>query len=399
MFQPIGLWVLMGLCWPQLALFAMEPAPVEIEIVSPGSDEVVRNRVNVAPVRGRALSGSDAPKDFDVMIAIDVSHSSRFPSGIDVDQDGETGLNPQQELVPAGTYPEDMVCSDPEDTILAAEILASRQLLKVLDPAQTRVGVLVFSGAVDPATGLRLRPDQRDALLKIPLTNDFEAVAGVLDEILEEGPYGATNFSAAIQLGVVELAGLSRAYSEPRPGARKVMLFLTDGVPTFPFGKGTSPDPEDAESAIAAARLAKTAGVTINSFAIGQQALVSPLALNEISSITQGTFTAVRNPGDIVNFLSGVSFANISDVVVTNLTTGDVSFDVELLPDGSFLAFVPVREGDNRVEVAALASDGGEQRLQMDLEFEKSGLTARELAIELERVKKRNQALMRLIEQ
>ena len=130
-----------------------------------------------------------------------------------------------------------------------------------------------------------------------------------------------------------------------------------------------------------------------------QQALVSPLALTEISSITQGTFTAVRNAGDIVNFLSGVSFANISDVVVTNLTTGDISFDVEVLPDGSFLAFVPVREGKNQVELAALASDGGEQRIQIDVDFEKSGLTPRELAIELERVKKRNQALMRLIEQ
>ena len=398
-FRLTWTWIALGIFCPTASIFAAEPAPVEIQIVSPGSDEIVRNRVNVASVRGRALSGSDAPKDFDVMIAIDVSHSSRFPSGIDVDQDGETGLNPQQELVPPGTYPEGMVCSDPEDTILAAEIRAAHQLLKVLDPAQTRVGVLVFSGAVDPATGLRLRSDQRDALLKIPLTDDFDAVAEVLDEILEEGPYGATNFAAAIQLGVVELAGLSRAYSKPRPGARKVVLLLTDGVPTFPFGKGTSPDPEDAEAAVAAARLAKTAGVTINSFAIGQQALISPLALKEISSITQGTFTPVRNPGDIVNFLSGVSFANISDVIVTNLTTGDISFDVELLPDGSFLAFVPVREGDNRVEVSALASDGGEQRLHIELSFEKSGLTPRELAIELERVKKRNQALMRLIEQ
>ena len=33
-----------------------------------------------------------------------------------------------------------------------------------------------------------------------------------------------------------------------------------------------------------------------------------------------------------------------------------------------------------------------------DLEFEKSGLTARELERELERIKRRNQALMRMIE-
>ena len=97
-------------------------------------------------------------------------------------------------------------------------------------------------------------------------------------------------------------------------------------------------------------------------------------------------------------FLQGVSFADIEDVIVTNLATGEVSYDVELTPDGSFLAFVPVREGTNRVEVAALAADGGEQRLEFDLQFEKSGLTARELEVELERVKRRNRFLMRLIE-
>ena len=374
-------------------------APVQITISSPGDGEVVRNKVTMAPVRGRARSGSGAPTDFDVMLAIDVSHSTRYPSGIDVDRDGEVAINPEQELVPPGTYPDGTVCSDADDTILAAEILAARHLLEVLDAEQTRVGVLVFSGAVDPATGERVSAEQRDALLKIPLTHDFEAVSSVLDEILEEGSYGATNFAAAIQLGVVELAGLTRSYSEPRPGARKVVLLLTDGVPTFPFGKATSPDPEDTEAAISASRLAHRAGITINTFALGQQALMSPLALSEISRITQGTFTPVRNPGDIVGFLSGVSFANVDDVIVTNLTTGEISYDVQLAPDGSFSAFVPVREGLNRVEVAALASDGGEQRVQLDLDFEKSGMTPRELAVELERIKKRNQALMRLIEQ
>ena len=61
-------------------------------------------------------------------------------------------------------------------------------------------------------------------------------------------------------------------------------------------------------------------------------------------------------------------------------------------------AFVPVRDGKNRVEVAALGRDGGERRLEFDLHFEKSGLTPRELEIELERVKRRNRHLMRLIE-
>ncbi len=378
---------------------AESAAPVNLTITSPTVGEIVRNKITMAPIRGQARSGSGEATDFDVMLVIDVSHSTRYPSGIDVDGDGKVGLNPELELVAPGTYPADMVCSDPEDTILAAEILAGRQLLEVLDPRQTRVGVIIFSGLVDLESGQRANPEQRDAIVKIPLTHDFAAVAAVLDQILAEGPYGATNFAAAIQLAVVELAGLSHAYSEPRPGARRVVLFLTDGVPTFPFGQATSADPEDIEAAITAARLAHSAGVTINSFALGQQALSSPLALSEISRITLGSFTPVRNPGDIVGFLQGVSFANVDDVIITNLSTGEISYDVQLAPDGSFSAIVPVREGTNRIEVAALASDGGESRVQLELQFEKSGLTVRELAVELERIKKRNRALLRLVEQ
>ena len=67
-FRLTWTWIALGIFCPTASIFAAEPAPVEIQIVSPGSDEIVRNRVNVASVRGRALSGSDAPKDFDVMM-------------------------------------------------------------------------------------------------------------------------------------------------------------------------------------------------------------------------------------------------------------------------------------------------------------------------------------------
>ena len=396
----LGLGMALGMANPSAGAEEPARAPSEVRLVvtSPAPGEVVRNRVTMAPVRGRAESGDGVKADFDVMVVIDVSHSSRYPSGIDVDEDGEIGLNPKQELVAPGTYPEDMVCSDPEDTILAAEIQATRHLLEVLDPERTQVGIIAFSGQVHPETGERQSVDQKDAFVKVALTRDFKAIDQALSEILAEGSYGATNFAAAIQLSVIELAGLSQAYSQPKPGSRKVVTFLTDGVPTFPFGKAVHADPEDTEAAISAARLARTAGIQINTFALGQGALTSPLALSEISRITRGRFTPVRNPGDIVAFLQGVSFADIEDVIVTNLGTGEISYDVELAPDGSFLAFVPVREGTNRVEVAALGGDGGESRLEFDLVFEKSGLTPRELELELERVKRRNRHLMRLIE-
>lgn len=366
--------------------------------MSPRPGEAVHNRENLAPVRGRVQSGARGSAEFDVLVAIDVSASTRFPSGIDVDGDGEVGVNPHEELIAPGTYPAHVVCTDPDDTILAAEVKAARMLLDVLDPNRTQIGILTFAGEVDPETGKRRSPQQQDARVVLPMVNRFDQVRSVLDEVLAEGPSGATNFAAAAKLAVVELAGLSEAKSQPRPTARKVLLFLTDGVPTFPFGKGSSADPEDTEAAINAARLADKAGVTINAFALGRHALASPIAAIEMARITTGSYTPVRNPGDIISFLRGVSFADVDDVVIINVSTGDVSYDVDLAPDGTFSGFVPVRPGANRIRVTALASDGGEQSVLFELDFEKAGLSERELAEEVERVRERNRELMLLLE-
>lgn len=386
------------LLWPPPPAVAVQSAPVVIEISSPRPGEVVRNKVDIAPVRGSAQSGSEEPVDFDVFIAIDVSKSTRFPSGIDVDEDDELGFNPHEELIAPGTYPEEMVCSDPDDTILAAEVRAAQLLLEALMPGRTKVGVIAFSGEVDLETGRRKDPNQKDAWVEVPLTDDFDRVRAALDGILARGPHGATNYAAAVHLAVVELAGLTGAQSEPRPGARKVVQFLTDGVPTFPFGLATSADPEDTEAAINMARLARKAGITINTFALGRHALASPVAAVEMARLTVGTYTPVRNPGEILAFLQGISFANIDDVVITNVSTQEVSYDVHLAPDGSFSGFVPVQEGRNEVQVTVLASDGAKGSVSLDLDFEKSGLTGPEMLRELESVKERNRQLMLLYE-
>ena len=59
-----------------------------------------------APIRGTAVAAGERPALFDVMIVIDISGSTKVASGVDVDGDGEVGINPQFELLPAGTYPE-----------------------------------------------------------------------------------------------------------------------------------------------------------------------------------------------------------------------------------------------------------------------------------------------------
>ena len=377
---------------------AQGTTPVRIVIDSPTPGSTFQNKVHQAPIRGSALADRDRPAKFDVMLVIDVSGSTSWASGVDVDGDGEVGFDPQQELVEKGTYPDGLRSTDPQDTILDAEIVAAEALVASLDPERVRVGVISFAGEMNVNTGARESFSQQDAWLEVPLTSDYRRAQSAIRGILARGSHGATNFAAGLRLAVRELAALSRSKSKARPGAKKVVLFLTDGVPTFPIGLGSSIDPGDTEAALAAARLARTAGITINTYALGPGALTSPLAATEIARITAGTFLPVENPGQIISFLQGVTFANIDDVVFTNLTTREVSTDVSLAPDGSFNGFVPVREGVNRVRVTALATDGTSGQVEFDLAFERSGLSGRELALELDRIRQRNKELQLLIE-
>jgi len=374
-----------------------EPA-VRIVIETPRAGEPVANKVHQAPIRGNALAEGDRPAEFDIVLIIDVSGSTQVASGVDVDGDGVIGIDPQLELVTPGTYPPEMRNTDPGDSILAAEISAAKALLTTLDPKRIRVGVISFAGEMNPATGYRVRFDQQDAWVEVPLTHDFATVYSALEGIVARGPNGGTNFAAGIRLAVTELAALSGARSTPRANAKKVVLFLTDGLPTFPIGSGSTAEPGDTEAALNAARLAHKAGININTYALGPAALTNPIAATEIARITLGTFMPVQNPGDIISFLQGVTFANVEDVIFTNLTTREVSYDVNLSPDGSFSGFVPVTEGKNRIRVTALASDGMSGSVEFDLDFETAGLTSKELAMELDRIRERNKHLILLIE-
>ncbi len=52
-------------------------------------------------------------------------------------------------------------------------------------------------------------------------------------------------------------------------------------------------------------------------YALGPNALTNPYAATEISRITLGTFTPVRNPGDVITYLQNVSFTSVDDVIFT----------------------------------------------------------------------------------
>ncbi len=375
------------------ASLARADSTVQVRIESPLPGARVEGAVHQARIDGAALADSAGPQSFDVMIVLDVSNSTRAASGGDIDGDGVVGIDPYNELLPPGALPPGVRSTDPDDTILNAQVRAALALLEGLDARRVRVGLISFAGDVDPATGRRRSPNQQDAWLEAPLTDDFASMRRSLAGILARGPHGATNFAAGIRLAVTELSGLSGAQSRARPEARKVALLLTDGLPTLPVGRGTDVDPGDEEAALRAADLAHAAGVSINTYAIGPEALKYPRVATEIARMTLGTYTPVQSPDDVIALLAGTTFANVEDVVFTNLTTGDFSTDVRLAPDGNFTGYLPMREGRNRVRIVALASDGTRGELEMELEFQISQLGSRDKLGELERIRRQNREL------
>jgi Mg-chelatase subunit ChlD len=373
---------------------AQDAGPVQIQIRTPRPGETIRNKTDMAPLAGLAIAG-ERPTAFEVVIVLDVSGSTEYPSGMDIDGDGVLG---ETQRSPVSSQP-DTANTDPDDSVLAAEVAAARALLDGLDPSRVHVGVVSFSGEVDPMTQRRTgRGD--DALLEQALTPDYTSVRRSLDAVLLRGPNGGTNMEAGVKLALRELAGLPGAVSVPRPHAKKVILFLTDGKPSLPFGLANVEDKEDMLAAIDAAQLAKVAGVMMNVYGLGPLAIDYPVAATEMAKATGGIYTPVRRPGDIVALLSGVSFANVEDVVAVNLTLMEWAGpnDILLSPDGSFSGFVPVRPGMNRIRVSALASDGSRGSTEFDLAFAQQGMTDLELSAERDRIRQRNREIQLKLE-
>ncbi len=370
------------------------PEAVRIEVQSPNPGELVRGRFDMMRLAGLAEAG-ERQAVFDVVLVVDVSASTAYPSGVDVDGDGVFGVT-EPALIPGLPGKRN---TDPEDSILAAEITAAERLLESLEPQRVRVGLVSFSGFVNPVTK---QPSETEPSARVehPLSDDFDSVRRALQAVLLRGASGGTDMQAGLKLAVSELAGLEGAQSASRPGSRRVVLLLTDGLPSLPFGEVTVQDPEDIEATVAAGQLAADAGVLINVFGLGPRAGDYPQAAFKVSQLTGGSFVPVRKPGDVVTLLSGVSFAEVADVVAVNLTLGQESGpqDIELLPDGSFRGFVPVAQGLNRIRVSALASDGTRGSTEFEVTYQLQDLSDTELRAELDRVRDRNRDIQILTE-
>jgi hypothetical protein len=338
---------------------------VQLQIDFPQDGSVVSDSICGAYISGRAIAHHGELRNFDVVFVIDTSRSTIDPTGSDINGNGIVG---KPRLGQIGSI-FDVGSTDSGDSILAAEVAAARQLLHGLDPRSTRVGVVRFAG--DPpggGGGVFSRAPARAAMTMQALTNDYQRVEMALANILMNEPAGQTHIAAGIDQATIELAGLRGALSTKDPESEKVVLFFTDGEPTLPYGPGFKAD--NVRAVLRAAGRADRSGVRIHSFAIGPDAVDGPIATVEMANRTNGYFTPVRHPGDLVEVIEEVSFANLSEIAVRNETTGDAASPLRMMADGTWGGFVKLDPGDNVVGISVTADDGAEAATTLALRFE-----------------------------
>ena len=316
-------------------------------------------------VSGKA--GSEAARSgyVDILLVLDVSNSTAQYAGVELPEFSEfpnfywhrkgarlplpcSGMNRLGEF-------------NLRNSILAAEIVASRRLLSQLNPKTTRVGVITFG---------------EKAWLRQRLTHDFEEVRGALDLIYKRGPDGGTNMVDAIRLATDELLGIGE--SEKYLDSIKAMFFFTDGFPTLPSRDCIS---TDADLAIDAARRAGKTGISVHLFALGEEALSHPRAAIGIATESGGTYTAVTRPADVLALVDKVSAVGMDSIQVTNETIQKKALQSRLAVDGFFASAVPVVEGLNRIQVLGRASDGSIARHAITVHYQPG--KERSLALEV----------------
>jgi hypothetical protein len=373
-------------------LISFDP-PVEFVIREPGPGRTERRHHDPnLPVAGLAtLEGSEGK--FDVMLVIDTSASTREWAEADVDGDGA------EEDVWGG-----------DDSILQAEIAAGIRFVQVARRLpgnhagqRIRIGVVTFAGdesvhrhpddrRFDPSPENILALAERDARVRIPLTHDYDAVESVLENHKRIEPSGMTNFAAGIGRALLALDSddTNAAEDSSRRTARKVMLFLTDGQPRLPFDR----DVADL-AARHAADLAARAGVRINTFALGRNAVTgkeSPTA-KRLAKRTGGRYVALEDPADIVSILANTSFSFVDRVKLINRSTRDETGTIGTGIDGSFYGEIDLAEGPNQIELVAVLYDGSEATETLQIHYE-HGPSDEALAAALQRIRADNQALV-----
>jgi hypothetical protein len=344
------------------------------------------------PVAGLAtIPGSSGL--YDIVLAIDVSTSTNEFAEADVDGDGVLENGWQE-----------------DDSVFQAQLAASRGFLRAVQQLpgnrggrRIRVGLITFAGdkrfhrdtedrrfEADPESVFELA--LRDAEVRVPLTSDYAALRKALRKLSRQKPHGMTNFAAGIGRAVIELGGIEAlgARSRPRPDAQRVVHFMTDGKPRLPYDRARGEYVGGY-----AAKLAAGLGVRINAFSLGRNPVtreVNP-TLRRITWRSGGRLVELEHPGDVVSILRTTSFSFVDRVTLLNRTTEHESRSIATGIDGSFYGEVPLREGENEIQVVAVLYDGREAAEDFIVDFRWVPPDPK-LAERLQKIREENQALV-----
>ena len=320
----------------------------------------------VGMVEVSGSTGAGRLKFYDVAVAIDLSASTRLRSGVDVNENGVVGKSaPYIREDYWGSASPAELCDDPGDTIAAAEIMAVRRLLGLLNPERTRVAIIAFGDKAEIAA---------------PITATRAEVLAALDVLdKKHGWYGGTNYSAALD---ASREALLAAPVDPKRERKRSILFLSDGYPTLP-----PPEPLPAKAAITAARLVGGAAIKIHSFGLGPEAARGRDVLDLMSRLSDGSLTEIERPGEVLFHLPAVELSEVAEVQLENETSHQPGRAVRLLADGSFDGFVPLTVGRNEVRITAVGVGGGRQELRREVTYSPGTGQAEQVQMEVSRLR------------
>ena len=391
--RPASVWRRLG---SALGISPERRSGVEIEVRDPQlAGGVYRHLDPDLPVAGFARLAGFGERH-DVVVALDVSSSTNEHAGVDVNGDGHR----------------DDGWKGP-DSIYRAQLAAVRKLVTRLERMphnrggeRIRIGIVIYSGDERlrrlPEDAKRrasdaeiLRLATRDADAPLALTGDYAEVRRAIDRLERMAPVGMTDVAAGVGRALIELQGISArgARSAARTDAQKTILLLTDGKPSLPF------DRREADAAASwAGRMAAQAGIVVNAFAIGHDAVARSEndSLERMARRSGGRYVALEKPGDVVPALESTSLSSVERVELANRTAGRGARAVATGIDGSFYGEVPLGEGANEIEVAAVLSDGSRGARILRVIYER-GRPIAELELELERIRHENEALVERI--
>ena len=328
-----------------------------LEWRTPAEGQRVEGPVGWTAVEGWAGVGD--PVNHDVVLVIDVSGSTAIASGVDIDGDGTVGrYNRRREIW--RSFNASQLSSDPGDTVLAAELVASRRLVEVLDPDRTRIGIVSFSDG---------------ASILAPLGSDRARIDSALKQLDQAFGAGATDMGRAIYRGAEALLAGRSPGAAPR---RMTLLVLSDGWPTSPVSEKMA-----AQAALQAAIESAKSGIRIDAFGLGLESAgrQETDVYAQIASRTGGRYRPLAKPALVIDELPKIDLADVAGIELTNATTGAPGRAVRRRPDGSFDGFVLLAPGENKIRVTARDDAGASRSSERTVFFdERSPRTPEEAA-------------------